>query len=422
MRCGVCGHHWFPLTGCDVAAARADMHERGCGWCVGHLSASQLETFQLCPRKWGLARIDGIREPESTAQRDGSAYHKVAEAYLATGRIDHSGKYGEWLSAAVPHLPTPPVPDGTIEQWFCFEPEQGIGFRGRVDLWLPAMILDHKTCADFKWAKTPDELATGIQSVLYAHAHLRNRPPGDSVLLRWVYARKRGASASIKVEATITKEQAAEVFRRVHLPLARAIEVARTAESGNDLPPNPRACSAYGGCFYAAAGHCKLTPSERTKALMTTGTNSTMANPDDLMKEIEAALAAPKGRVPKPKATTVNRPKPTEEPAPVAAPAPAPEPDADDEEAALLAQLAAKRAAKAAAAKAAEEALARAQAEAEAKAAAEAEIAAGTAAEPATVEPFDAIDCQAWIAVVAQSGDVELADSTVRALRFRRGV
>lgn len=438
VRCAVCGHHWFPLANVDLGAIRADMLERGCGWCVSHLSASQLETFALCPRKWGLARLDKIREPESTALKDGSAYHKVAERYLATGKIDHSAKYGEWLSAAVKHLPTPPINPDRIEQWFCFEvPTPGgfVGFRGRVDIWLSWLILDHKTCSEFKWAKTPADLATGVQSVLYAHAHLRDKAPGDSISLRWVYVRKRGAAASVAVDATLTREQAGEVFRRVHLPLAKAITLARNAHAtgaittGNDLPPNPRACSAFGGCYYAATGDCKLTSNERMKALMSRG-NTDMANADDLLKDIEKLLNdAPKGRA-KPKAAaagaaTINRPKPSAEPGPAATIAEAvtaavtavaeAAADEDDEEAALLAKLAAKKAEKAAKAKAAEEALAAAKVAAEAKAAEE-------SAEPPTVEPFDAIDSQCWIAVVAQSGDVALADSTVAALRLRRGV
>jgi hypothetical protein len=414
------------------------MLSRGCGWCVSHLSASQLETFALCPRKWGLARLDKIREPESTALKDGSAYHAVAERYLATGKIDHSGKYGEWLSAAVKHLPTPPINPDHIEQWFCFEvptmrattdPAAGmIGFRGRVDLWLSWLILDHKTCSDFKWAKTSADLATGVQSVLYAHAHLRDKAPGDSISLRWVYVRKRGAAASVAVDATLTREQAADVFRRVHLPLAKAITLARNAHAdgtittGNDLPPNPRACSAFGGCYYAATGDCKLTSNERMKALMSRGNDTNMANADDLLNDIDKLLNdTPKGRIAKPKAaTTINRPEPAAEPEPAASIAETvtTAADDDDEEAALERKLAAKKAEKAA------KALVAAQAAQAAKAAelAAAKAAEESAADPATVEPFDAIDSSCWIAVVAQSGDVALADSTVAALRLRRGV
>lgn len=444
VRCAVCGHHWFPLAGADLDAIRADMLGRGCGWCVSHLSASQLEAFALCPRKWGLARLDKIEEPESTALKDGSAYHAVAERYLATGKIDHSAKYGEWLSAAVKHLPTPPIAVDRIEQWFCFEvPSMRattdlaagiIGFRGRVDLWLPSLILDHKTCSDFKWAKTSSDLATGFQSVLYAHAHLRDKAPGDSISLRWVYVRKRGAAASVAVDATLTREQAADVFRRVHLPLAKAITLAREAHkdgtitTGNDLTPNPRACSAFGGCYYAATGDCKLTSNERVKALMSRG-NDTMANADELLNDIEDLLnAAPKGRIAKPKAATINRPKPAAaEPEPAASIAEAvttvAEAAADDDDDAELERLiAAKKAAKAAKARAAEEALAAAKARAAEEAAAAAKAAQAAEPEPATVEPFDAIDSSCWIAVVAQSGDVALADSTVAALRLRRGV
>ena len=45
-------------------------------------SASQYETFQMCPRKWWFAKVLRLKEPQTRAQTFGTVLHNVGERFF----------------------------------------------------------------------------------------------------------------------------------------------------------------------------------------------------------------------------------------------------------------------------------------------------------------------------------------------------
>src|SRR5579859_5849689 len=50
-----------------------------------HVSASQIETFEDCPRRWYLDKVLGLAMPPSAAQARGVAIHKELEDWYEDG-------------------------------------------------------------------------------------------------------------------------------------------------------------------------------------------------------------------------------------------------------------------------------------------------------------------------------------------------
>ena len=266
------------------------------------ISASALATFDLCPRKWGWKEIAGIKPEPNASAAFGTAVHDQIERYYRDGRpFDLRTPEGE-TALAGHHLLPARGPEVEVERPFTLLWE-GLSFGGRKDLEVPGMVLDHKTTKDLRWAKTPEELATDYQSVLYGVEHMVRRGL-DRVGLRWVYYRTRSPHKAMAIDLTIGLQDEA-----TQATMARAVERGRvmlrlidTCRDPLELPPVGDACAAYGGCPHQA--RCNLTPGERLRSIMTN-------------EELLAKIAA-----------RVNPPTPAEQAATVAAAPSAPSADA----------------------------------------------------------------------------------------------
>ena len=235
-----------------------------------YYSPSQIQTYDLCPRKWGWTYIEGFRSPSTASQQLGTNVHKVLERWLGEGVApDTHTREGKIATAGLGLLPLP-SPDVKVEGYFAFELE-GLNFRGYKDLRYvdedgAVVVLDHKTTSDFKWALTEDDLPVNPQALIYAKDEI-DRNDLDSVRLRWIYyltTRNRERAREVQVE--MTREEVNHAMRPI-VDTAHEMEHLRlTVLGAKDLPISPDACAAYGGCEHA--DRCKLTTKQRMRAIM----------------------------------------------------------------------------------------------------------------------------------------------------------
>lgn len=224
-------------------------------------SVSQVTTFDLCPRKWWYDKVAKLPRKTGAAQNLGTEIHAQIEHYLTTGEdvlgtIAASGK--EFLPA--------PSPDLLIEAPLA-NPEMmshGVLWRGFVDCVVPGAVpevIDWKTSSSIeRYAKIEDQLRSDVQTTTYAEWITRKFPKVDQVRVSLVYFQTKGARRSEKVSTTLDLTVIREVWQKTEQKIAAKKLVARESDP-NDVEGNTEACTAYGGCDFAAV--CPLSPSRR---------------------------------------------------------------------------------------------------------------------------------------------------------------
>ncbi len=221
-------------------------------------SATEIDSFLLCRKKWAFRYLDNLDPAPSKAAELGSAVHKVLENYLRTNSITYNTTEGRIASTGLKFLPQN-LDQSHIERHIFFSIEAHI-FHGFIDyfhhlgsqIWL---IGDHKTCSNFSSALKPDELKSNTQANIYAQWAFRERN-ADTVQLKWIYYRTKSTPEARLVEASLTKDEALENFQPI---LQAANDIKKLLEEkalAKDQPKNLSACFKYGRCpYYAACKH-----------------------------------------------------------------------------------------------------------------------------------------------------------------------
>ena len=313
------------------------------------LSASQVQTFSDCQRKWAWRYVANVEEPPNAAAELGRAVHAVLEKYLNGGEIDFTAETGYIAAAGLEHLPKPGTEGLLVEEEFHFEGPSGHSYLGYKDLEMPGVVYDHKTTSDLKWQKTAEDLSKDIQATLYAVDYFRKHPDENDVELRWVYYQTRNTRKSAITILRVNQAEAWDRFQEIE-KIAEQISEASTKKP-LELPPNTNHCSAYGGCPHQ--GRCNLSPFERmrshmeqNKLLVALQAKKNGASPPGAAPALSAAASAPASSpvVAAPPANKLlarlqaggapaaavainppeHQPPPAAPPVPVAAPAPSP--------------------------------------------------------------------------------------------------
>jgi hypothetical protein len=249
----------------------------GKAYCDEEVSPTQIGTWRECQRKWAWKRIGKIDVGQKASAALGTRTHKQLEHYLAGQSVDFMDETGEILAPAVEHFPAPGLPGMKSEWEFRLEaPKAGVILHGLMDIWVPptpedpwANIFDLKTTSDInRWAKTPEDLQTDPQGVIYAGVGMAYGTT-DRVNLNWVYTQTRGTKKSKKVHLPVIAGEG--VFRENWKNnLDTAQEIVRNykrdkrergspaCKPGDEVSkiivtryqPNPAACDGFGGCPY----------------------------------------------------------------------------------------------------------------------------------------------------------------------------
>lgn len=258
------------------------------------LSASQVDTWTLCQRKWAWSYIEKIKKSNNFATL-GTDVHQVLADWLEKGKpIDTTSQIGRIILPGLKHLPPPGTAGLEIEKGFELETEAA-KYRGFKDLQYMSsegipVVGDHKTTTDFKWAKTEDDLRKNTQSIIYAQDAL-NRYEAKAVDLRWVYYRTTGSPGSHLVKLRVVQSEVEDQMGLIDETASEILKAYKTFTKATDADPTPTACEAYGGCVYME--NCNLSTKERMRAFMAQETLADKLKKRAAEKKTEESTGAP---------------------------------------------------------------------------------------------------------------------------------
>lgn len=294
------------------------------------ISATQIDTYLGCPRKWAWRYVMGKRPPPAASAELGTEMHAQLAAYLADGKpLDFTVRSGEIAAAGLHLIPAPKTPGLEVEKEFRFVSPSGATYLGFIDYRLLEaeipLVGDHKSTKDFKWAKTPEDLLYDPQAVLYAVDTMRVTGK-DTVDLHWTYYKTQGAKGAKQVHLRMHADHVAEVFSEIE-DVVRTLEKTRAyvATTGQilDIEYHADHCGAFGGCPFQ--GDCNLSPMERMGSIMSQGTTGTSALLARMKARAEGKTEAPTEAAP-PAPAAINPPEFQPPPPPPADVAPTAEP------------------------------------------------------------------------------------------------
>lgn len=257
------------------------------------VSATQVSTFELCPRKWALRYIDGIESPPNKYAELGIDTHGHLEQWLRAAVVPvGSDKSVQLAQALIPYLPPPQIVDPHNVELSQYYKLCGVTFNLAVDLFMPKWgerprVFDHKTCGDLKWALTPDRLPGDVQGSLYGGWAL-HKMAAPEVDLQWNYVCTKGSIKTLPVVATVTGRMVQERLGK-SLESARKMRViAESGARGMQVEYDARGCSAFGGCPHQE--RCNLSPQEKFQSI---AAQAVAANRGEMkMGDTEAFLAS----------------------------------------------------------------------------------------------------------------------------------
>lgn len=217
----------------------------------GFISASQVDAFLECPRRWHAHYVEGEpREPETPSTQRGTRVHKILELYDKEGiKIDATTEDGLIALQAEPYLFEPKT--GIAEFEFNLDavgvkPSTWWTYTGKVD-WLREdgrFVRDYKTTSDFKYAKSEEVLKTNPQVILYGAVALElqgsEKYPVD---FSWLYLRTKKPKAlerafSMPAYDIRREKDNLDAFVENEMLPTRKLPLL-------SLPPNPKACFKY---------------------------------------------------------------------------------------------------------------------------------------------------------------------------------
>lgn len=133
------------------------------------------------------------------------------------------------------------VEDGTV-------PVYGLADLIHLNNKAPA-VFDHKTTSNWKYTRSPEELLTDPQAIIYTR-HAMHVTGADHALFKHVYylTKKEQKTHRTRVSGTvITQKHNDAEFAKIDKQLQRMKELSKTNDPG-EAKANPDACWDYGGC------------------------------------------------------------------------------------------------------------------------------------------------------------------------------
>lgn len=261
-------------------------------------SASQVDTYNTCNRKWWFNKILGIETPPHPSAVIGTEVHAQLEAYLEEKATADS--LGPIARTALPFAPKP----GTVYI------EQSIEELGLVAGGLPALgyidvldltgdipqVLDWKTTSNFRYAKTEDELLRNVQMSVYARATLAmcdrlDVPEPTNVRVTHVAMLTKAPHEARRTSALMPRKTIHENWSSIERTVLSMRETA-TCETPDKVTPTKSACSAYGGCPFL--DRCRALEATRSifAGLGSAQPNDTNDSQESTMSDAKTSLLA----------------------------------------------------------------------------------------------------------------------------------
>jgi len=253
------------------------------------VSASQISSFDMCPRKWYLRSVLKMSEPSTPQQAFGTEVHEAVEFLLNARDVYNGSDRAMSLARLLVQAARDAGYDlskGKVEQSLEVPSDEvpGVTFHGRLDWYSPAsfhqdhLIVDWKTRGSLAYAPDAEMLASNPQALLYAWmvTHETELP----VTFCHVNVAHRGAPETRVVRVTLDRNT--QTFRDAWRGLIWDVEdmVKTAAKTVDDVQANFAACSQYGGCGFAE--WCSARPEWPHKEVLK-------------MDDLQAKLAARRG-------------------------------------------------------------------------------------------------------------------------------
>lgn len=253
------------------------------------LSASQIECWRRCQRKWAYEHTTTAERTDSPLALLGTACHAVLEAWLRDGTpLALTTREGQIVMPALPALPQPRTPGLLVEAEMALESD-GHWYRGRIDAaWYDCVIgvphvWDHKTTSNLALAAhTEESLSHATQAVLYA-AWAMEYWRADHAEVTFGYLPTSKPYKLVPVSTRITRYDAEKELDLISVSASEIEAAYRSGREVEGYPPSPARCQDYGGCQW----RCDLSGTQRMKGYLH------MASLMDRIKARQAAQTAP---------------------------------------------------------------------------------------------------------------------------------
>ena len=248
------------------------MARRGRPQKLKHVSASSIQLFQRCNRRWYYTYLLGIRGKTTDAMTRGSKVHEQLEKYLKDGtKPNENTTAGLIASKGLDLIPKPDKKNKVELSLAEFPvPNLPIPFKGFIDYLVTDAedgiieIGDHKTTSGWKWAKNEEELATNTQLIIYARHVLEHHPNATEVKLTHVYYLTRPPHGSKKVTALVSRQHVMDEFDKILVTVREMVAAAQetldhTERNNKDCFAYGKRCSQYDECWHTIT-HTELLP------------------------------------------------------------------------------------------------------------------------------------------------------------------
>lgn len=219
-------------------------------------SASQVDTYQSCNRKWWFNKILGIEIPQHPSAAIGSEVHAQLEAYLE--EKSPADSLGPIARTALPFAPKPGsvyVEESIETLGLTAAGLPALGYIDVLDLKSdPPQVLDWKTTSNFRYAKSEDELLRNVQMSVYAKATLAmferlDLPTPSSVRVTHVAMLTKAPHEARRTSAVMTLPTIHENWKHVERTVAE-MKATALLDTPDKVTPTESACHAYGGCAF----------------------------------------------------------------------------------------------------------------------------------------------------------------------------
>lgn len=317
-------------------------------------SASTIQNFADCQRKYYWPTLAALTDPASPEQAFGTELHLHQENYLKTGKLPPPTKAGELAKLGHHLLPRPMTEGMRVEENFSVRfPGVSVEVTGQIDLSIDPteidakgfMLGDHKTAKSIRYPKTKEWLTENIQSNLYAkvRADFLRKMGFTSLSVvdkKWFYYFKTEKRVDV-LRVVQSLDDVEERFETYIQPLIVGMsDMVNEAPSINDVPRAPEeVCEMYRGCVHrarcfgmgAAGAQSKFSKATVAAKITTTATQKGSQEMGAVAGKFSKQSIAGKVQVGAGSAINPPKPKPMGPPKKMAPPPPLDE--SDDEEA-----------------------------------------------------------------------------------------
>lgn len=217
-----------------------------------HVSASQLNTFTLCWRRWFFEKVLQVPVPSGEAADAGSDVHRQMDGYYTDGTLPQHASARRIIETET----APPRHDLVLNEvprdYVLGIELAGVPVRGRIDLLdvrheTVADIWDWKTRGDLRYSKSEEELLRDVQMNLYGkyvftwYPHQRVRFHHANLKRESV----RGVFKVVEPKEELTKAEIDSFLSSTVEPVVREMKTIAGCTTHNDVKPNWSSCYAF---------------------------------------------------------------------------------------------------------------------------------------------------------------------------------